>query len=367
MLRGKNDAASRVGCVSGPEGLTVDWAQAVVTEFAGAHTTATVENVVFQSLDVGTTSRVRLEVEYAGTLESLPTRWFVKLPSAHFRARLIAQTAGLIRNEARYYASVASQVSIEQPVVLATALRWSSGVVVMEDLATENVSFGSGGDGMTAGEARAAVCTLATLHAQFWNKTDTLPGWMDGAMRQTEDQLGDWLAVPLMRRGLRRAGEVVPPGLADSAISYARRRRHYHQQLNAGPATLVHRDCHPGNWFFRNGQAGLLDWQLARTGAGVGDLAYLIGTGLSPSIRRLLEDELVQAYIDALAGEGVQVRPDAIWRMYRRHLVYAFEAMVVTLAIGQMMPLAWNLRMIERTAAALADHTVFADSKLWSA
>ena len=82
MLRGKNDAASRVGCVSGPEGLTVDWAQAVVTEFAGAHTTATVENVVVQSLDVGTTSRVRLEVQAPGGGLWLPIPTAVRAESS---------------------------------------------------------------------------------------------------------------------------------------------------------------------------------------------------------------------------------------------------------------------------------------------
>ena len=51
---------------------------------------------------------------------------------------------------------------------------------------------------------------------------------------------------------------------------------------------------------------------------------------------------------------------DALTARYRAHLVYPFEAMVVTLAVGGMMALESNLELIRRTAAAVADHSAFA-------
>jgi hypothetical protein len=41
---------------------------------------------------------------------------------------------------------------------------------------------------------------------------------------------------------------------------------------------------------------------------------------------------------------------------YRAHLVYPFEAMVVTLAVGGMMKRESNLKLIRRAAIAIEDH-----------
>jgi hypothetical protein len=44
---------------------------------------------------------------------------------------------------------------------------------------------------------------------------------------------------------------------------------------------------------------------------------------------------------------------------YRAHLIYPFEAMIVTLAIGGMMSLESNHELLRRTAAAVEDLDVF--------
>jgi hypothetical protein len=45
---------------------------------------------------------------------------------------------------------------------------------------------------------------------------------------------------------------------------------------------------------------------------------------------------------------------------YRVHLVYPFEVMIVTLAVGGMMQMESNLEMISRAALAIEDHDTFA-------
>jgi len=45
---------------------------------------------------------------------------------------------------------------------------------------------------------------------------------------------------------------------------------------------------------------------------------------------------------------------------YRAHLIYPFEAMLVTLAIGGMMDLESNLELIRRTVAVVEDLDAFA-------
>ena len=36
--------------------------------------------------------------------------------------------------------------------------------------------------------------------------------------------------------------------------------------IDTPPHTVMHGDAHPGNVYFRNGAAGLLDWQAVRRG-----------------------------------------------------------------------------------------------------
>jgi aminoglycoside phosphotransferase (APT) family kinase protein len=125
--------------------------------------------------------------------------------------------------------------------------------------------------------------------------------------------------------------------------------------------TLIHHDCHPGNLFWQNSQAGLLDWQLVRVGEGVSDVAYFLATALEPEQRRLHEKHLLERYIAQMNHHGVTHFDNAqLMERYRAHLVYAFEAMVMTLAVGDMMAKESNLELIRRTAAAVDDLDAFA-------
>ena len=101
-------------------------------------------------------------------------------------------------------------------------------------------------------------------------------------------------------------------------------------------------------------EAGLLDWQLVRRGSGLGDVAYLLATAMTPAGREAHETTLIDAYARALVAFGDDMpAPGVVLHTYACHLVYAFEAMVLTLAVGGLMPLAANLELISRTASAV--------------
>jgi hypothetical protein len=341
--------------------FSVHWARAVVRSSGGD---ANVLAVSAGEVDAGTTARVRVSVAFDRPCV-LPTQWFVKFPSTRLRARGLAFAAGLTSNEFRFYRTLALQVPVLQPICIAAAANRFEATIVMGDLNDGSTRFGSTTGTLSIDEVGVAVETLARMHARFCRGVDRLPAWLDGPMRRAEDRLGDWLAVPLMRRGLKRAGKLVPRALHDLALRYARSRRAFHGLLNAGPRTLVHRDCHPGNWFFRNGEAGLLDWQLTRAGVGVGDVAYLLATGLEPGDRKVMEEALLCRYAGTLQRHDAGASLSDIQDQYRRHLLYAFEAMVVTLAIGGMMPLSQNRTFIKRTVQALIDNNALEDARLW--
>jgi hypothetical protein len=338
-----------------PDDLTATWAQGIV---AHHHPGAHVGRTDVLSVDIGTTTRVRIAVEHDA--EAFPHRWFAKLPSLSWKARWITTLPRLLQAEARFYREVAQEVPVLHPSVLAGQLRlgWGS-TLVLEDVTERGDIPGEPGDAWTAEQAGLAVDELARLHARFWEHPSLRREyrWLAGPVRRTEDALGSALAVALMRRGLARAGGAVPGELRAPALGYARHRRRWMRHLSAGPHTLVHHDVHPGNFFWRRGRPGLLDWHLVRVGEGVGDLAYFLGTALLPETRRAHEDALLDRYRAGLGAHGVDAPSgDALARRLRTHLAYPFEAMVVTLAVGGMMRLDANLELIRRTAAAVADH-----------
>ncbi|WP_198328239.1 aminoglycoside phosphotransferase family protein [Methylovulum psychrotolerans] len=346
--------------VSQPEDLTVAWAQRVV-KLHEPHTLVTQVDRV--SVEVGTTTRIRLAVTYQAET-ALPRRWFVKLPSLAWRARFITALPQLLETEIRFYQELAKAVPIALPVCLAAQSRWGLGsILVLADIEEHGALPGDPHDVLSAAQAGLVVDGLARFHARFWHQHGTVPRyrWLAGRVRQVEDHLGTVLAVPLMQQGLRRSGAAVPVGLHQAALHYARNRRRAMRFLSALPQTLVHHDCHPGNLFWQQHQAGLLDWQLVRIGEGVSDVAYFLATALEPEQRRLCETGLLARYARQLHSHGItDVDIGQLNGRYRAHLVYAFEAMVVTLAVGDMMPTASNLELIRRTATAVEDLDAFA-------
>jgi hypothetical protein len=86
----------------------------------------------------------------------------------------------------------------------------------------------------------------------------------------------------------------------------------------------------------------------------------LLATTLSPETRRAHEADLLAHYAQVLAECGMVISDTVLRQRYRAHCSYAFEAMVVTLAIGGMMDLSSNLELIGRATAAVQDLDSFA-------
>jgi len=346
--------------LSGPGDVSLPWAQRIVSRYAGQ---AKVKAVNLASVDVGTSTRLRIEVDHDAP-ELLPQRWFVKTPSLAWKSRAITALPRFLHKEVRFYQRLSRHIPLKMPRILAAESRFGRGsILVMSDLAEHDFRPGRAADALSVEQARLVVGHLAKLHGRYWNRPAVLHQhrWLNGFSQQVEHSMGALLAVPLMKRGLARAGGHVVTGLHKPAIRYAANRRGYKRLLANEPMTLVHYDCHPGNIFWTDREPGFLDWQLVRWGEGVGDIAYFLATGLQPELRRAHERSLLQHYAAELERAGVAaVNDNALFRRYQAHLVYPFEAMTVTLAIGGMMQAEANLELVRRTAIAAADHDSFA-------
>ncbi len=97
-----------------------------------------------------------------------------------------------------------------------------------------------------------------------------------------------------------------------------------------------------------------------RFGEGIGDVAYFLATALDPKVRRAHETKLLSIYIQGLKDNGTTgIDSVGLLQGYRAHLIYPFEAMVVSLAVGGMIKLEINHELIRQTVAAVEDLAVF--------
>lgn len=343
-----------------PADLSVQWAQRIVDRYAA---NATVSKVHIDSVDVGTSTRLRVGVEH-NVPDIVPTRWFVKTPSLAFKSRLITTLPRFLHKEVSFYRSLSASVPLKLPKILAAESCFGRGsTLVMSDLSEHDSRPGQAADALSYEQASRVIAHLAQLHGRYWNKPGLLKRhqWLNDFSHQIENHMGSLLAVPLMKRGLQRAEDHISTKLHQPAMRYSAKRRFFKQSLATGTQTLVHYDCHPGNIFWDADEPGFLDWQLVRWGEGVGDVAYFLATALEPEVRRLHEKDLLSQYVNDLANAGAdEIDEQQVFRRYQAHLVYPFEAMTITLAIGGMMHHESNVEMIKRTAAAVDDHDSFA-------
>lgn len=342
-----------------PKQLTAEWARKILAYHVAD---IQVADVKIENLDIGTTTRIEALVEHNGPAE-LPRRWFIKLPSLSWRARVITLLPRLLSTEVHFYQHLAKQVPLITVQALAGASNLcGSSTLVINHVEEHGAQAGVTGQALHLEQAQAVIKNLALLHARFWNKSDQENihlSRLGGPTRKLEDFLGSLLAVPLMRLALKKTKHLLPKELATDVLEYARHRKSIMALLNQGPQTLIHRDCHPGNFFWKNGQPGFLDWQLVRIGEGMADVAYFLATSLDSKLRQEHETALLDLYHQELETAGIVVPSETLRERYRLHLSYPLEAMLLTLAIGGLMDKLGNEIMIQRAAQAVADNQVF--------
>ena len=98
-----------------------------------------------------------------------------------------------------------------------------------------------------------------------------------------------------------------------------------------GPYTIVHGDYRLDNLMFRpDGSVVVLDWQMvAAAPDGAADILLLLASSMDGARRRLLLDELLARYCDALARGGVRWAPDQLRPSMQRTLALCVGRMIV--------------------------------------
>ncbi len=286
----------------------------------------TVTSVSVIGGDAGTSSRARLAL----TGDDVPESVFVKMPAETVATRLMGEMGRLAETETRFYSQLAPELT-GVPVSHGSAFDPLTGrfVLVLEDLAVDPCEFPDTLHPLDADKASRVVELLARLHATFWER---VPRWLYTASADT----ASLLTGPLLKLSARRIAEKT-----DIPVEKGRfiddNYRAVARLIDAPPNTVMHGDAHPGNLYFRNGAAGLLDWQAVRRGHPGRELAYTLVTSMTTADRQAGERELLDEYRRVLASSGGPcLDRDELWDRYRQGALYAYVAALITAGMGGM-------------------------------
>jgi Phosphotransferase enzyme family len=211
-------------------------------------------------------------------------------------------------------------------------------------------------------QAELAMDAAAQIHAAFWNHEplDTHM-WLNGSKAITPmnvDGLYSMLWPAFCDRYRSRiSNEVVTVGDA-----YVGRINDW-IATRTGPRCLTHGDFRPDNMLFAPNDPRkplvIVDWQTAGVGNGATDIAYYLGTAMTPNMRRMHERALVDRWIAGLMTAGVAPSDTRdLWETYRRDAVSGFLMGVLASMIVAQTERgdAMFLEMCARAAIMVEDH-----------
>ncbi|MCK0177413.1 phosphotransferase [Mycobacterium sp. 852013-51886_SCH5428379] len=311
----------------------------------------TVTTVTVIGGDAGTSSRARLAL----TGPDVPATVFVKLPAADAATRLMGELGRLGHTEVRFYEQLAPELSAV-PVCHGSAFDALTGryVLVLEDLPS-TCEFPDTLHPLDRDRAALIVERLAALHATFWDRLPDTGGGPLGWVYSASEDSTSHLTGMLLRTSARRIA-----GRTDIPVHRGRfideNYRAVARLIDRPPHTVMHGDAHPGNVYFRDGAAGLLDWQAVRRGHPGRELAYTLVTSMTADDRRLHQRELLEHYRSTLrAHRGPALDGDDLWHRYRQGALYAYVAALITAGMGGMQDEDIALEGLRRAVAALED------------
>ena len=301
----------------------------------------------------GTSSRARLAL----TGDGVPDSVFVKMSARTAGIRMLGELAGLGETEARFYRELAPQLSRGLPRSHGSAFDPLTGrfLVVLEDMATSPCQFPDTLHPLDTDQMAQVVGVLAHLHATFWGRLPQKPGGSGefGWLQAPSSDPANLLTPSVMKMAAKR--------LAASTSIPVQSGRYIWDNfayataiVDSEPHTVLHGDSHPGNTYVRDGQAGLLDWQVVRRGHPARDLAYAIVLGTPGPDRHAVERGLLDTYRQALAAEGgPELDRDELWTRYRQAVVHPYLSALSTSGLGGLQDDGIALEGLRRAVTAL--------------
>jgi len=285
-------------------------------------TEVTVDRIAEDAGVLGALARVSLGYREAN--DRLPATVIAKIQAEDEAARQIGMGLNIYQREADFYAKFAPDAQFATPTCYASladpaAGRW---LLVLEDLVDAEPADQLAG--ISVENAETVIDVIAGFHAQWWAS----PALADLDWIPAQD---DPMFPPIVKgmlegglAGIDRYGDL----LTDQDIDLVRRFDANHLDLiartAAGPWTVTHGDLRADNIFFdrATGDPILIDFQQPTRTRGAYDIAWLLGSSMDIELQVEHTPALLQRYIDALAGHGVEYALADLETAVAEHAIY---------------------------------------------
>lgn len=302
------------------EALSPQWLQLALAEVSGGAAITSVENVdVLETM----AAKVRFKVRFEG--DSATHHYCLKA----FLNPEMGRAAGITAmREALFYQRIAPHISLRAPrTITHVDEEGGSAILIMEDLIHAGAQFCSAREPFTADLAAKSLDQIARLHAaaHLLNDNDWIPSRLSVLATKphfTAAKLQELMDGPRCANLSRSTSNAILllEGMKILAARFAK-----------SSTTILHGDCHVGNFYLTKDGPGLTDWQLIQRGNWAQDVAYHISAVLPEDVAAREERELLNHYLDCVRTHGGVV-PDAesAWNDYRLAQIYGYYHWAIT-------------------------------------
>jgi hypothetical protein len=301
------------------DALTADWLTAALRDAGTIDSATSVRAVRAEQIAEGVgflsyVYRLHLDVDGSG-----PSTLVAKLPTDTAYLQF-AEATGAYAREVCFYADVAPNAPLT--AARAHVARQTQGttdfVLLLDDLGALDAADHL--DGLTFERVERVIDAFAEFHAWAWNlrpeatRASVFPALADPVTvgLYTMGVAPGWAAYQIHGRAC------APKGLAEFMAGFPQHLPGLLARVS-DPPTLLNGDLRADNLFFdADDNPVVVDFQLVMRGAGIWDVAYLVGQGMTPAERDGREKQLVQRYVDALVADGVRGYSfDEAWRQFQ--------------------------------------------------
>ncbi len=276
----------------------------------------------FQAARVGT-GQIGMCVRYAlhYTSGEGPISLVGKFPSDDPGSRHTGVVLQNFLKEVRFYQTLQPHLSIRTPRCYFSEIQDQGPTffLLLEDLAPS--LQGDQLSGCTGQVAERALSELVGLHAPSWSdeRLKTLD-WLHGA--KAEAGLAQDLYQAQMPGFIARFGQQLDADEIALIREYGAAQDARRDLGLPEFFSIIHGDYRLDNLLIggpsETPSVTAVDWQTVALGNPLTDVAYFVGAGLTPEVRRPIELNLVQGYHQGLVEAGVRgFSWDACWRSYR--------------------------------------------------
>jgi hypothetical protein len=281
-----------------------------------------------------------------------------KLAAPTEESRFVATVLNMYGRETGFYTELSARTTIKHPKCAFAAhdAETQDTVLLIEDVSTRGRLLDQVA-GCSVEDARAAIRSLADLHACFWDdeSLDELPF----LKRLCDDPYPG--AVAFSYEGAWPRVQEFFPDLIDDTVqafgdAYGERIPALFAKLSEPPLVLSHGDWRLDNLFVSpDDDVIAVDWQLIDRSVGPRDLSYFATASFEdddPSAYQVAFD----AYLSDLDERGVHPDKDWAFEMYRYGTVLGFVYPVIAagaLTIEDPRHLEVTRTMLERSLRAL--------------